>query len=73
MDDLETLQSSGGHESRNFEMLDAKIASVRKKIITNPYFKKGVNLEEEKAQIQDRYPRGRYLYDLRILSSYWRT
>ena len=59
VDDLETSQSIGGHGFPNFEMLDAKIASALKKIITNPFFKKRVSLEEQKAQMQDRFLRGR--------------
>ena len=34
----------------NFEMLDAKIASVLNKIIQNSQFKKKISLEEQKAQ-----------------------
>ena len=41
----------------NFEMLDAKIASALQKIITNPYFKKKVSLEEHKDQMEDRFLR----------------
>ena len=59
VDDLETSQSIGGRTFQNLEMLEAKIASALKKIITNPYFKKRVNLEEQKAQILDRFLRGR--------------
>ena len=40
VDDLKTSQSIGGHRFPNVEMLDAKIASALKKIITNPCFKK---------------------------------
>ena len=42
-----------GTSSRFFDMLAANIASALKKIMTNPYFKKRVNLEEQKAQMQD--------------------
>ena len=60
IDDLETLQSIGG---RRFpiEMLDAKIASAQKKIILNPHFKKKVSLEEQVAQVEDRFLRGRQI------------
>ena len=54
VDDLGTSQSIGGHIFPNFEMLDAKIASALKKIISNSHFKKRVNLEEHKAQLPDR-------------------
>ena len=52
VDDLMTSQSIGGCRCPNLEMLDAKNASALKKIITNPYFKKIVILEEQKAQMQ---------------------
>ena len=43
----------------NFEMLDAKIASVLNKIIQNSQFKKKVSLEEQKARKEDQFQRGR--------------
>ena len=55
VDDLKTFRSIGGHRFPNFEILDAKNASALKKIIPNPYFKKRVSLEEQKAQMQDRF------------------
>ena len=58
VDDLKTHQSIGGRRFPNFEMLDAKIASALKKIIQNSNFKKKVSLEEQKAQKEDRFPRG---------------
>ena len=50
-----------------------KIASTLEKIIMNPYLKKKVSLEEQKAQIEDRFLRGRQdsVFDLRILSGDW--
>ena len=45
----------------NFEMLDARIASALNKIIQNSYFKKKVSLEEQKAQKEDRFIRGRQI------------
>ena len=45
----------------NFEMLDAKIASALNKIIQNSHFKKKVSLEEQKAQKEDRFLRGRQI------------
>ena len=42
-------------------MLDAKIASILKKIIQNSHFKKKVSLEEEKAQKEDRFLRRRQI------------
>ena len=40
-------------------MLEAKIASFLNKIIHKSHFKKKVSLEEQKAQKEDRFPRGR--------------
>ena len=45
----------------NFEMLDAKIASALNKIIQNSHFKKKVSLEEQKAQKEDWFLRGRQI------------
>ena len=42
-------------------MLDARIASALNKIIQNSYFKKKVSLEEQKAQKEDRFFRGRQI------------
>ena len=47
--------------TRNFEMLDTRIASALNKIIQNSYFKRKVNLEEQKAQKEDRFLRGRQI------------
>ena len=53
--------SQGYTHFPNFEMLDAGIASVLNKIIHNSYFKKKVSLEEQKAQKEDRFFRGRQI------------
>ena len=45
----------------NFEVLDARIASALNKIIRNSHFKRRISLEEQKAQKQDRFPRGRQI------------
>ena len=45
----------------NFEMLDARIASALNKVIQNSDFKKKVSLEEQKAQKEDRFLRGRQI------------
>ena len=42
-------------------MLDARIASTLNKIIQNSYFKKKVSLEEQKAQKEDPFLRGRQI------------
>ena len=60
VDSLEELKSSrsvSGKNFPNFEMLDAKIASVLNKIIQHSQVKKKVSLEEQNAQKEDRFPR----------------
>ena len=42
-------------------MLDAKIASALNKIIQNSQFKKKVSLDEQKAQKEDWFLRGRQM------------
>ena len=44
-----------------FEVLDARIASALNKIIHNSNFKRKISLEEQKAQKQDRFLRGRQI------------
>ena len=48
----------------NFEVLDARIASALNRIIHNSHFKRRVSLEEQKAQKQDRFLRGRQIASL---------
>ena len=43
----------------NFEVLDARIASALNSIIHNSHFKRRISLEEQKAQKQDQFLRGR--------------
>ena len=45
----------------DFEVLDARIASALNKIIHNSHFKRRVSLEEQKAQKEDRFFRGRQI------------
>ena len=45
----------------DFEVLDAKIASALNRIIHNTQFKRKVSLEEQKAQKEDRFLRGRQI------------
>ena len=45
----------------NFEVLDARIASALNKIIHNSQFKRKISLEEQKAQKEDRFLRGRQI------------
>ena len=65
VDDLESSCSVRGLTPfPDFELLDARIASVLNKIIWNSYFKKKVSLEEQKAQKADRFLRGRQIAHL---------
>ena len=61
LDELKFLRSVYGKDFPNFGMLDAKIASALNKIIQNSHFKKKVSLEEQKAQKEDRFLRGRQI------------
>ena len=45
----------------NFKVLDARIASALNRIIHNTHFKRKVSLEEQKAQNEDRFLRGRQI------------
>ena len=45
----------------DFEVLDAKIASALNRIIHNSHFKRRISLEEQKAQKEDRFLRGRQI------------
>ena len=59
LEEWKSSRSASGKNFPNFEMLDAKIASALNKIIPNSQFKKKVSLEEQKAQKEDRFLRGR--------------
>ena len=61
LDELKPSWSVIGKNFPNFEMLDAKIASARNKIIKKSQFKKKVSLEEQEAQKEDRFLRGRQI------------
>ena len=50
-----------GFQMPNFEVLDAKIASALNRIIHNARFKRRISLEEQKAQKEDRFLRGRQI------------
>ena len=62
VDDLKSSCSAGGIRMPNFEVLDAKIASALNWIIHNTQFTRKVSLEEQKAQKEDRFFRGRPIY-----------
>ena len=59
VDDLKSSCSVKGIHMPNFEVLDARIASALNKIIHNSHFKRRISLEEQEAQKQDRFLRGR--------------
>ena len=61
LDELKSSRSTTGKHFPNFEMLDAKIPSASNKIIQNSHFKKKVSLEEQKAQKEGRFLRGRQI------------
>ena len=61
VDDLKSSSSTIGIPIPNFEVLDAKIASALNKIIHNSHTKRRISLEEQKAQKQDRFLRGRQI------------
>ena len=61
VDDLRSSSSIRGISMPNFEVLDARIASALNKIIHNSHFKRRISLEEQKAQKQDRFLRGKQI------------
>ena len=61
VDDLKSSCSVRGIRMPDFEVLDAKIASALNKIIHNSHCKRRIILEEQKAQQEDRFFRGRQL------------
>ena len=58
-DDLATSQSIEGAFFPLFEMFDARIASALRKIISTTSFRRGVSVEEQRAQKYNRFLRGR--------------
>ena len=72
VDDLRSSSSVRGMSMPNFEVLDARIASALNKIIHNSQFKRRISLEEQKAQKQDRFLRGRQIAYL-IYGHFWVT
>ena len=61
VDELNSSSSVRGISMPNFEVLDARIASALIKIIHNSQFRRRISLEEQKAQKQDRFFRGRQI------------
>ena len=61
VDDLMYSCSVKGLQMPNFEVLDVKVASALNRIIFDTQFKTKVSLEEQKAQKEDRFLRGRQI------------
>ena len=61
VDELRSSSSTRGISMPNFEVLDARIASALNKIIHNSHFNRRISLEEQKAQKQDRFLRGKQI------------
>ena len=61
VDELRSSSSTRGISMPNFEVLDARIASALFKIIHYSQFKRRISLEEQKAQKEDRFLRGRQI------------
>ena len=70
VDELRTSSSIRGISMPNFEVLDVRIASAPNKIIHNSHFKRRIILEEQEAQKQDRFFRGRQIACL-ICDYFW--
>ena len=61
VDDLKSSCSITGTHEPNFEVLDARIASALNRIIHISHFQRRISLEEQKAQKEDRFLRGRQI------------
>ena len=61
VDELRSSSSIRGISMPNFEVFDARIASALNEIIHNSHFKRRISLEEQKAEKQDRFLRGRQI------------
>ena len=72
VDDLRSSSSIRSIPMPDFEVLDARIASALNKIIHNSHFKRKISLEEQKAQKEDRFLRGRQIAYL-IYEQFWVT
>ena len=69
-EDLKSSCSVKGIRMSDFLVLDAKIASALNRIIHDTQFKRKVSLEEQKAQKEDRFLRGRQIACL-IYEYFW--
>ena len=61
VDEVRTSSSTRGIQMSNFKVLDARIGSALNNIIHDSHFKRKISLEEQKAQKQDRFLRGRQI------------
>ena len=61
VDDLESSCSVRGIQTPDFEVLDARLASALTRIIHNTLLKRKISLEEQKAQKEYRFLRGRQI------------
>ena len=61
LDEFKSSRSVYAKDLPNYEMLDAKIASALNKIIQNSHFMKKVSLDEQRAQKEDQFVRGRQI------------
>ena len=61
VDDLMSSSSVRGIQMPDFEVLDARSASARNRIIHNSHVKRRISLEEQKAQKQHSFLRGRQI------------
>ena len=61
VDDFKSSSSVRGIGMPDFEVLDAKIASALNRIIHNSHFNRRISLEEQEAQKEDRFLRGRQI------------
>ena len=61
VNDRESSLSEREIRMPDFEVLDAKIASALNRFIQNSHYKRTVSLEEQKAQKEDRFLRGRQI------------
>ena len=59
--EIKSSRSIAANDFPNFELLDARVASALNNIIQDSRFKKDVSLEEQKAQIENRFLRGRQI------------
>ena len=59
--ELKSSSSIRGTRMPHFEVLDARIASKLNRIIHNSHFKRKVSLEQQKAQIEDRFLHGKQI------------